>query len=275
MDDTSPNLPDEIVAHYSAGVEQPRLSGGTSRLEFARTRLLLQRFLPRPPAQILDVGGGPGTYAHWLTAAGYAVHLVDAVPLHVEQARAASNGYTVECGDARDLHAADASADAVLLLGPLYHLTERAERLRALAEAGRVARPGGHIIGAAISRFASLLDGVRLNLFDDPAFGSIVAQDVRDGQHRNPENRPGWFTTAYLHHPTELAQEVRDAGLLLDEVLAVEGPFWLLSDFEARWQDERRRQQLLDAVAPIEREPSTLGVSAHLLAVARRPGDTA
>lgn len=275
MDETSPSLPVEIVAHYSAGVEQPRLSGGTSRLEFTRTRLLLQRFLPRPPAHILDVGGGPGSYAHWLTAEGYTVHLVDAVPLHVEQARATSNGYTAECGDARDLRAADASADAVLLLGPLYHLTERADRLRALAEAGRVVRPGGYIFGAAISRFASLLDGVRLNLFDDPAFGDIVAQDLREGQHRNPQNRPGWFTTAYLHHPTELAQEVRDAGLLLDEVLAVEGPFWLLSDFEARWQDERRRQQLLDAVAQIERESSTLGVSAHLLAVARRPDNPA
>ncbi len=270
-DKPSQHLPPEIVAHYAGGVEQPRLDGGTSRLEFARTRLILQRSLPAPPAHILDIGGGPGVYARWLTDEGYAVHLVDAVPLHVEQARTASNGYTAALGDARDLREPDASADAVLLLGPMYHLTERADRLRALAEVHRVARPGAPVFVAAISRFASLLDGLWTQYLDDPAFARIADRDVREGQHRNPGNRPGWFTTAYLHQPDELAQEVRDAGLLLDDLVAVEGPGWLVPDFEARWQDDRRRRQLLDAVARVEREPSMLGVSAHLLAVARRP----
>jgi 2-polyprenyl-3-methyl-5-hydroxy-6-metoxy-1,4-benzoquinol methylase len=272
MDKLSPRLPPEILSHYGEGVEQPRLLGGTSRLEFTRTQLILQRFLPRPPAQILDVGGGPGAYAHWLTNQGYTVHLVDAVPLHVEQARAAANGYTVELGDARSLHESDASADAVLLLGPLYHLTERADRLRALVEAGRVLRPGGHIFVATISRFASLLDGLREYRLEDPAFMQIVERDLREGQHRNPAARPGWFTTAYFHHPDELVREVRDAGLILTDLLAVEGPGWLLPDFDARWRDDRRRQEVLNAIARIEREPSMLGVSAHLLAVARHPG---
>ena len=270
-DELLQRLPPEILSHYGEGVEQPRLLGGTSRLELARTQLILQRFLPRPPARILDVGGGPGAYAWWLTDQGYTVHLVDAVPLHVEQARAAANGYTVELGDARSLHEPDASADAVLLLGPLYHLTERANRLRALAEAGRVLRPRGHLFVAAISRFASLLDGLREYRLDDPAFVQIVERDLREGQHRNPENRPEWFTTAYFHHPDELVREVRDAGLILADVLAVEGPGWLVPEFDARWRDDGRRQELLEAIARIEREPSMLGVSAHLLAVARHP----
>jgi SAM-dependent methyltransferase len=271
-DELFQRLPPEILSHYGEGVEQPRLLGGTSRLEFARTQHILSRFLPRPPARILDIGGGPGAYARWLTDQGYTVHVVDAVPLHVEQARAATNGYTVELGDARSLDEPDASADAVLLLGPLYHLTERADRLRALAEAGRVLRPGGHLFVAAISRFASLLDGLRAYRLDDPAFVQIVARDLREGQHRNPENRPEWFTTAYFHHPDELVREVRDAGLILAALLAVEGPGWLFPEFDARWRDDRRRRELLEAIARIEREPSMLGVSAHLLAVARRPG---
>lgn len=270
MEPPSPRPPASIVAHYALGVEQPRLAGGTSRLEFARTRLILHRFLPAPPARVLDIGGGPGAYARWLTEQGYGVHLVDAVPLHVEQARTASNGYTVALGDARDIQEADASADAVLLMGPLYHLTERADRKRALVEAGRVARAGRPIIIAAISRFASLFDGLWKGYLDDAAFEGIVERDLCEGQHRNPDERPGWFTTAYLHLPDELAQEVRDAGLVLDDLLAVEGPGWLCPDFEARWQVDRRRQQLLDATARIEREPSLLGMSAHLLAVAHR-----
>jgi SAM-dependent methyltransferase len=271
QDDRSARLPEEIVSYYGEGTEQVRLEGGTSRLERARVRLILERVLPAPPARILDVGGGPGAYARWLTGRGYAVHLVDAVPLHVEQARAASNGYTAALGDARALGEADASADAVQLLGPMYHLTERADRLMALAEAARVVQPGGPIVVSAIGRYASLFDGLWRRYLDDPAFARILERDLLEGQHRNPDRRPGWFTTAYYHHPDDLAREIREAGLLLDELLAVEGPGWLLPDFDARWQDEARRRQLLDAIARIEREPSMLGVSANLLAAARRP----
>jgi SAM-dependent methyltransferase len=206
-----------------------------------------------------------------LTAQGYTVHLVDPVLLHVEQARAASNGYTAALGDARDLHEPDESADAVLLFGPLYHLTERSDRLRALAQARTVVRPGQLIFAAAISRYASLLDGLWRRYLDDPAFAEMVERDLHEGQHRNPDGRADWFTTAYLHVPDELAQDIADAGLLLDGLLAVEGPGWLVPDFEERWQNESRRQQLLDALGRVEREPSMLGVSAHLIAVARRP----
>jgi SAM-dependent methyltransferase len=271
-ENTSGSIPPEIVAHYSLGTEDSRLGAGTNRLEFVRTCDILRRFLPAAPARVLDVGGGPGAYARWLTGAGYLVHLVDPVPLHVEQARAASNGYSVALGDARNLQERDSSADAVLLLGPLYHLTDESDRLKALAEAARVVRPGGLVVAAAISRFAALLDGLWRDRLDDPEFARIVDGVLHDGRHLPMLEGPGWFTTAYLHHPAELAQEVTDAGLVLSGVLAVEGPGCLMPDFDLRWQDERSRQQILRTVARVEEEPSMLGVSAHLLALAHRRG---
>jgi ubiquinone/menaquinone biosynthesis C-methylase UbiE len=78
---------------------------------------LLARYLPAPPARILDVGGGTGVHAIWLAERGYEVHLIDPVPLHVERARV-YNRFTVAEGDARDLAQPDCSADVVLLLGP-------------------------------------------------------------------------------------------------------------------------------------------------------------
>src|SRR5215510_9288668 len=157
---------DEVAAYYAQGLERERLDGSAGALELVRTQLLLERYLPAPPAVVADVGGGPGRYAVWLAERGYRVHLIDPVPLHVEQARAAAGrpGAALagaEVGDARALRLPDASADAVLLLGPLYHLPERADRLRAPAEARRVCRQGGVVIAAAISRFASTLDGLR------------------------------------------------------------------------------------------------------------------
>ena len=72
----------DIAAFYALGLERDRLLGGQGALELARTQVLLERYLPAPPAVIADVGGGPGRYAIWLAERGYRVHLVDPVPLH-------------------------------------------------------------------------------------------------------------------------------------------------------------------------------------------------
>jgi ubiquinone/menaquinone biosynthesis C-methylase UbiE len=258
--------------HYGTGYERDRLAEGSSRIEFARTKELLRRFLPSAPATILDVGGGPGVYAAWLSDEGYQVHLVDVVPLHVEQAAAAAQGrdpsFTVELGDARSLVQDDSSYDAVLMLGPLYHITEREERVRALAEAKRVVRPGGMVAAAAISRFASLLDGLLSGWLGDPAFDAIVARDLLEGQHRNPTGRLEWFTTAFFHHPDELRAEVEDAGLQFEGLFGIEGPGWLLWQ---RWDESRGLEDILYAARAVEQEESLIGASAHLLVVARNP----
>jgi SAM-dependent methyltransferase len=266
----------EIAAYYERGAERERLVGGGGTLELVRTQELLRRCLPPPPAAVLDVGGGPGTYAAWLAGLGYRVHLVDPVPLHVEQATAAAaarpdHPFTAAPGDARRLDEADASFDAVLLLGPLYHLTERADRLLALTEARRVLRPGGVVAVVGISRFASLLDMMRRGLLGDAEAMAIIERDVRDGQHRNPmlDRYPGWFTTAFFHHPAELAEEVAAAGFVLEDLLGIEGPGAFVGD---AWDDPEQREGVVWAARAVEREPSLLGLSAHLLAVGRKQG---
>jgi len=267
-------LDHEIAAHYAEVSEQQRL--GPLSLERVRTWELLTRHLPPAPAVVLDVGGAAGVYALPLAARGYQVHLVDPMAVHVEQALLASGRQpgtplaSATVGDARRLEWPEASADAVLLLGPLYHLTDRPDRLRALAEARRVLRPDGVLAAAAISRFASTFDGLLRGYLDEPAFEAIVERDLRDGQHRNPTGRPEWFTTAYFHLPGELSQEVTEAGLALQAVVAVEGPAWMLPDLQRRLADPARRERLLAAIRRVETEPSLLGASSHLLAVARR-----
>jgi ubiquinone/menaquinone biosynthesis C-methylase UbiE len=257
---------DQIRAYYETGIERERLTKGYSRLEFARTKELLERHLPPAPAAVLDVGGGPGAYADWLASRGYEVRLVDVVSLHVEQAaQRAAGRFAVATGDARQLEEEDESYDAVLLLGPLYHLTDERDRLSALREACRVLRPGGVIAAAAISRFASLLDGAYAGYLDDPKFSAIVEQDLADGQHRSPGGAD-YFTTAYFHRPEELRAELESAALEVTGVFGVEGPGWLLVRDEVD-----PPEALLRVARALEQEPSTIGTSAHLLAIARRP----
>jgi ubiquinone/menaquinone biosynthesis C-methylase UbiE len=267
-------LPPEVVAYYECGDEQDRLTARIGRLEWARTWELLERFLPEPPATILDVGGGPGAYAVPLALAGHAVHLVDAMPLHVRQGRdaAAVAGTTlasVEVGDARELAFPDASADAVLLLGPLYHLLEVADRHAALTEAWRVLRPGGVLIAVAISRFASFFEGVHAGWAGDHP--EIVESGLHTGTHRNPDAMAHRFTTAHFARPEELVAEVGEAGFAVEALVAVEGPASLVDDPDGWLDDPRRRAWLLRQLRRVESEPSLLGASSHLLAVGRRP----
>jgi SAM-dependent methyltransferase len=270
-----------IIRHYEDAIrEEDRITTGIGRLELLRTQEILRRNLPAPPAEILDVGGATGVHAEWLAADGYRVHIVDLAPRHIDKARADLGplGVTAELGDARNLAAADSSFDVALLLGPLYHLVERADRVRALREARRVVRPGGIVAVAAINRFASLFDGLRQGFLFQPEFRAIVEQDLHDGCHRNPDNHPHWFTTAFFHRPDELRNEIADAGLDLVELVGVEGIAHWLRHLDAEWETDDGRETILFAARTIEAEPSLLGLSSHLLAVARAadspPGTT-
>ena len=271
-------IPPEIVSHYERGDEARRLFSGGGELERLRTLDILARELPKPPAVICDVGGAAGAYAFELARQGYAVHLIDPVDIHLEQARAHEKQAntalaSISQGDARRLDVADASADAVLLLGPLYHLIDRADRLCALREARRVLKPSGVLFAAGISRFASLFDGLVTGAFADPDFRGIVADDLRTGMHHNPTDNPDYFTTACFHRPEELSVEVSEAGFTDARVLAVEGAAGITSRFQQAWDDPEQREALLQFMSQVEAEPSLLGASGHLLAVARRPVD--
>jgi len=264
----------DIIRYYTSDYdEQSRLSRAWGQIEFVRTQRLIRRDLKPPPAVVLDVGGASGRYAAWLAREGYQVHLIDPVPLHIEQARAASAAQrsrpiaSCELGDARALTFPDHSVDAVLLMGPLYHLVEAQDRQKALSEAYRVLKVGGLLFAVGISRFASSIDGLVSGMFVDPAFQAIMLQDLENGQHRNPTRNPAYFTDTFFHHPDELRHEVEQAGFHPAQVWAVEGISYMTRDFEEQWQDESRREFLLGLIEKTGQEPTLLGASPHLMCV--------
>lgn len=258
-----------ILHHYEIANEQKRLLTGSSQIELLRTQEVLRRHLPTRPARILDVGGGAGIYAQWLAEMGHQVTLVDLSPRHVEIATSSLSplGVQVEQGDARSLAVPDGSFDVVLLMGPLYHLQDPSDRLKAWREARRAARPGGIVAAAAISRFASLFDGLTHGYLFDSEFRQMVHRDLTTGAHLNPSRRPEWFTTAYLHHPDELIVEAQAADLTVLELVGLEGLARWLPFSEERWASPTDREIILEAARLVEHEPSLAGLSAHLLLV--------
>jgi SAM-dependent methyltransferase len=259
----------ELRAHYERGEERDRLTTARGMLEFTRTTEIILRFLPPAPGLVADIGGGPGRYAVWLAGLGYQVEHRDLMPLHVRQLSENAVGIAglrTAVGDARDLDLADGSVDAVLLLGPLYHLRRRADRVRALSEARRVVRPGGPVFAAAISRWAPRIDGILLQRLDRsyPEMRTLVGGVERTGQL--PPFGPGSFS-AFCHRPRQLAAELRDAGLAVADLISIEGPAFLLVDVAERMEDAEGRSVVLETCRALERVPELLGLGPHLLAI--------
>ena len=257
-------------------MEDTRLDLESNRLEKIRTLDILRHYLPKPPAVILDIGGATGVYSFILSELRYDIHLIDIIPLHITLAKEKNNSFkhklkSIELGDARHLEFPDHFADAVLLFGPLYHIVDKQERLNALKEAYRVLKPGGLIFSTGISRYASLIDGFdTMNIFDDQ-FVKIVRQDLMDGQHRNPTNVVRYFTSAFFHHPNELYQEHVDAGFQTVELVSIEGFLGLLGNIGEYLHDSEKIKVLLTFMKEVEKEPSLIGASAHIMVIARKP----
>lgn len=267
---------EELVARvrtwYASRLEEhDRLEATPAfRLEGRRTRALLASRLPAPPSAVLDVGGATGAYASWLRERGHEVTLVDLVAEHVDHAR--RRGLEAVLADARDLDMASTSMDAVLLMGPLYHLVQRADRSRVLERAREIVRPGGLVAAAAINRWTPLLHLASIGTWDDglgcwsDAVARRLERAIRTGEHDHEVS----FTSAYLHRPDELADELAASGLVDVEIIPVEGPLGLVVDHLP--DTEAALDRAVSVAELTQHEPALAGSSLHLLGFARAPG---
>lgn len=263
----------KVQDFYEAGGEKGRLERGLGVVEGWRTKELLSRFLG-PAMDICDIGGGAGYYADWLAAQGHRVTMIEWAEKAVELAKAYQTApYEAIVGDARCLPLADASMDTALLLGPLYHLRAKEERMQALAEARRVLRPGGWLFAAGISKYSSAtwalsVYGVKNDYIDDPIYRDMLRGELLTGVHIKPEFY-NCLCDAYFHTPENFREELAEAGFSVERLFAVEGCAWLTPALGEKWEDLACRENLLELVHLTEEEPSLLGLSPHFLAVCK------
>jgi len=262
----------DIEAFYQTAYnEEGRME--RNPLEFIRCKEIISRYLYGEPMEIADIGGAAGVFSYWLAAQGHRMHLLDFTPLHIEQAKKKGKtlGITLasyHCADARSLPFAHGSLDMALLMGPLYHLQDKTNRLQCLSEAMRVLKPGGILLCEAISRYASLVDGFKQSEIEDPKLVEIVDRDLATGRHDPGDT--AYFTTAFLHTPGELEAEVALAGFKNIELIAVEG-FANAMDSHAILKNKKQRELLLEYIRRTEGVPELMGISGHFIAIASTP----
>ncbi len=264
----------EIEKFYAQTSEEDRLRLGLGPLEFERNKDLILRFLPAKKGKIIDVGGGPGVYSEWLAGLGHEVYLVDPVEKHIKQANKRSakskKPFKSLLGESRKLELQDNFADVVILHGPLYHLQLKEDRISSIAEAKRVLKPNGVVLGFAINHSASTIAGLLNGFIHNPELYEMCREELTTGIHNAPKNLPGILPSAYYHRPLQLRAELEEAGLTYIDTYAVEGMVWLDKNyFEAR-SDTKKKEGIMELLKITENDQALLSLSPHMMIAGRK-----
>ena len=275
-----------VLAGYNAGIERNRLRENIGILEFERTKEILMERLPPAPAVICDIGGGYGEYAWWLASVGYEVYLYDLSETHIEMSRELAEEYPgvsladARVCDARSIPLPDNSADAILLLGPLYSITEYEERILAIRECGRLLKEEGLLFSAALTPYSVLIprllryhedDTPKRRELDDPLVMSTIARALEDGCYINPERKIlSGLGSSHLHTAKALRAELLAGGFTTDSVHGVMGGAWLAPNLDDLLKEKASRALLMQTIRLLDTHEEIIGLSGHLLAVSRK-----
>lgn len=269
---------DEVFEFYNAGAEKGRLERGLGKVELYRTKEILKKYITDTNNIIYDIGGGIGIYSSWLTELKNEVHLLELAPSAIEYAvknQNENNNFIAEVCDARNINRNDESADIVLLMGPLYHLQNRDDRLQVLSEAKRVLKKNGLLFSVGISKFSSTTwalstYGKDNNLLDDNIFNTMIENELLSGIHIRPKEYPYFIAQAYFHTPLGLQKEIESVGFEIIEKYAIEGVIWFTPCLGEKWEDMNSRERLLNIVRNTENEEEIMGMSPHFMVVSRK-----
>ncbi len=280
---TSKSVDSSALTYYESGFEHNRLKTGIGLIEFERTKEILLENLPKPPAVIYDIGGAYGEYSWWLASLGYEVHLFDLFPKNIELSKVLGKEYpdcrlaSAEVCDAISVPRESKSADAVLLMGPLYHITDYNERISAIKESRRLLKDDGVLFTAALTPYSVLLHNITVydpfgenpnKTLEDPDFIKMVEREVKDGNHINPDNTIySGIGSAHLHTAKELRAELFDAGFEESTIHGVMGGAWLARDIDKLWENEASRNALMNTVRLLDTCEEIIGLAGHLLSV--------
>ena len=276
-----------VLARYNAGIERSRLRTGEGLLEFERTKEILLDKLPMPPAVIYDIGGAYGEYAWWLASLGYEVHLFDLSETNIAMSADLAAEYpgvnlaSATVCDARSIPRPDKSADAVLLMGPLYSITEYDERISAIEESRRVLKNDGLLFSAALTPYSPLIPRLASyhketstirNELDDPAVMSMIERALEDGCYINPDMKiiNHGLGSSHLHTAKALREELSEGGFDTATVHGIMGGAWLAPNLDELLANEETKAVLMKTVRMLDTHKEIIGLSGHLLAVSRK-----
>jgi SAM-dependent methyltransferase len=258
---------------YNNAVEKEHIRLDRHQLEYDLTWCYLNKYLP-PEGSILEIGAATGKYTLELAKRGYSITAVDVSEKLVEKCRrqVADEGLLKQVefvlADARDLSAVEKKDfDAVLLMGPLYHLVEEEDRQTALRQVFSHLREGGIVVSSFISRFGIFGDILK-NIPQWIEQPSEVRSIIDRG--RDPEDYPKGGFRGYFVTISEIAPLHEEVGFTTLVVAGVE-PGISADDESYNKLEGKQRQLWLELFYEVSTEETTIGASRHLLYIGQKP----
>src|SRR5215831_10620187 len=264
---------EEIERYYDGGVDAEWTRLERRQVEFEMTRRHLDSLLPRG-CSVVDVGSGPGRYAIYLAERGHDVTLVDLSQRNLDRAASEASRRGLRLRTLHHLSAVhmpdlkDESSDAVLCLGPLYHITEDRQRREAISECLRVLKAGGVALFAFVSLYAHVVARIgngRLELRP----GEMDEYEYILHNQTNRNLAVVHFTHAWYTDPGQIAPLMEGMGFKTERIACLE-PFGLARAEAVELLSPETRAQWFDYLYHVSTASSILGASQHLLYCGRK-----
>ncbi|MBR6790577.1 MAG: class I SAM-dependent methyltransferase [Oscillospiraceae bacterium] len=259
-----------VRAFYNGYAEREWTRADRNFFEFEVTKAYISRFV-KPGDRVLDVGGGPGRYSLWLSELGADVTMLELSDENVAMAKkqAALRGLPLTAiqGDARFTDAlTEGEFDHVLLMGPLYHLTEESDRVMTVEACLRRLKKGGCLFTAFISNYSNLVYMLSKNpeMLLDPNEQKWIDTLKTGVSYAGPA-----FTDAYFIQPGEIIPFMERFPLKTCHLFACEGPTAAFQHVLSEASDELKAAWLDLSLTLCERE-ELLSWAEHLMHIGEK-----
>jgi len=131
---------DKLTEYYNKFNEDKRLTHRHGQVEFNTSIFFIEQYL-KPNDRIIDIGAGTGRYSIYLKNKGYDVTAVEYVKPNIGKMKVNDPNLKVVEASATDLSMfKDDEFDFAIMFGPMYHLYEKQDKLKALLEAKRITK---------------------------------------------------------------------------------------------------------------------------------------
>lgn len=266
----------EVINYYNQFDEWGRLD--REPIEFQVNCHYIKKYLPRT-GSILDNGAGPGKYSVALAQEGYHMTLTDLTPKFVDMAKSKAKERNVE-GQFDGFYEADARAlslfnseqfDATLMLGPMYHIQQEEDRLKAIAELRRVTKRDGLVFVAFMPRVRHILTSL-LNPRSWKPNDNMEAIDAFSRSGCFDHSNEGRFTGAYYFEVKDIKPFMENNGFETINFIGSNVGAILNQESWNYWEGkgEEEVRKLIGLLIERAEDPHVLGISSHLLYIGRR-----
>lgn len=266
----------KIIEYYNQFDEWGRLE--REPVEFQVNWHYMRKYMPRA-GSVLDNGAGPGKYSMELAQAGFRVTLTDLTPRLVEVAKAKAKELHLEeqfegfhAADARDLHMIeDEQFDSSFMLGPMYHLQEENDRVKAVKELNRVTKRDGLVFVAFMPRIrhilTSLLSPAHWKPHDEM---DHILEFSQSGCFNHADE--GRFTGAYYFEIEDINPFMEANGFETIDLIGSNAGTVLNQGNWNYWREkgEEEVRKIIDLIIERATDPYILGISSHLLYIGRK-----